>query len=311
LIATLTRQEAKDSSEIENIVTTHDELFRSGLDEDLRGTPAAKEVRDYSAALRLGFSQVQKTGLLRLKDILDIQAAIQHNNAGLRKLPGTTLKNPSTQEVVYVPPQHPKEIESLLSNLLAYINDTSEDLDPLIKMAVIHHQFESIHPFYDGNGRVGRIINILYLVVQGLLDLPILYLSRHITNNKVEYYTLLQQVRDDNRWEDWILFMITGVESTALETIALIEDIRSLMFSTKHTIRRQLPKIYSQDLLNNLFRHPYTKIAYLMADVGVTRITATRYLEQLVEKELLTKRKVGRDNYYINDPLCEILMRKR
>jgi Fic family protein len=158
---------------------------------------------------------------------------------------------------------------------------------------------------------VGRIINILYLVVQGLLDLPILYLSRHITNNKVEYYTLLQQVRDDNRWEDWILFMITGVESTALETIALIEDIRSLMFSTKHTIRRQLPKIYSQDLLNNLFRHPYTKIAYLMADVGVTRITATKYLEQLVEKELLTKRKVGRDNYYINDPLCEILMRKR
>jgi Fic family protein len=308
LIDTLTLQEAKDSSEVENIVTTHDELFKAGIG-DLRGTPAAKEVRDYSAALKLGFARVRSTGVLRLNDILEIQAIIKRNNAGLRRLPGTTLKNADTGEIVYEPPQNPADIEQLMSGLVDYLNAPADTgLDPLIRMALMHHQFESIHPFYDGNGRVGRILNILYLVMHQLLDIPILYLSRHITGNKNEYYRLLQLVRDNESWEEWILFILDGVESTAKETIDLVQKIKTLMMTAKGKIRTEAPKIYSQDLLNNLFRHPYTKIAYLMQDIGVTRVTATKYLEELVEKEVLAKQKIGRDSYYVNVALCEVLI---
>jgi Fic family protein len=308
LIDTLTLQEAKDSSEVENIVTTHDELFKAGVG-DRRGTPAAKEVRDYSAALKFGFSKVRSTGLLRLNDILEIQAIIKRNNAGLRRLPGTTLKNADTGEIVYEPPQDPGDIERLMAGLVEYINTpTDNGLDPLIRMALMHHQFESIHPFYDGNGRVGRILNILYLVMHQLLDIPILYLSRHITGNKGEYHRLLQIVRKKGSWDEWILFILEGIESTAKETIDLVQKIETLMMSAKSKIRTDAPKIYSQDLLNNLFRHPYTKIGYLMKDLGVTRVTATKYLEELVEKKVLTRQKIGRDNYYINVALCEVLI---
>jgi Fic family protein len=308
LIDTLTLQEAKDSSEVENIVTTHDELFKAGVG-DRRGTPAAKEVRDYSAALKFGFSKVRSTGLLRLNDILEIQAIIKRNNAGLRCLPGTTLKNADTGEIVYEPPQDPGDIERLMAGLVEYINTpTDNGLDPLIRMALMHHQFESIHPFYDGNGRVGRILNILYLVMHQLLDIPILYLSRHITGNKGEYHRLLQIVRKKGSWDEWILFILEGIESTAKETIDLVQKIKTLMMSAKSKVRTDAPKIYSQDLLNNLFRHPYTKIGYLMKDLGVTRVTATKYLEELVEKKVLTRQKIGRDNYYINVALCEVLI---
>lgn len=309
LIDTLTLQEAKDSSEIENIVTTHDELFKAGAG-DLKGTPAAKEVRDYSAALKLGFSKVRRAGLIRLDDILEMQAIIKDNDAGLRRLPGTKLKNATTGEVVYEPPQSAVEIQQLMTHFVEYINVPTEGgLDPLIRMALMHHQFESIHPFYDGNGRIGRILNILYLVRHRLLDIPILYLSRHITSNKDEYYRLLQLVREDGDWNSWILYMLDGVESTAKETIDLVETIKKQMMEAKRKIRSETPKIYSQDLLNNLFRHPYTKIAYLMKDLAVTRVTATKYLEELVEKEILVKRKLGRDNYYINVALCDLLIR--
>jgi len=309
LIDTLTLQEAKDSSEVENIVTTHDELFKVGVG-DLRGTPAAKEVRDYSAALKFGFSKVRNTGVLRLNDILEIQAIIKRNNAGLRCLPGTMLKNTDTDEVVYEPPQNPEDIEQLMAELIEYINEPVGDgLDPLIRMALVHHQFESIHPFYDGNGRVGRILNILYLVMHQLLDIPILYLSRHITSNKNEYYGLLQLVRETGTWEQWVIYILDGVECTAKETINLVQEIKIQMMSAKAKIRTDAPKIYSQDLLNNLFRHPYTKIAYLMEDVGVTRVTATKYLEELVAKGVLSKKKIGRDNYYINVALCEVLIK--
>ncbi len=309
LIDTLTLQEAKDSSEVENIVTTHDELFKASVG-DLRGTPAAKEVRDYSAALKLGFSKVRSTGVLRLNDILEIQANIKHNNAGLRRLPGTTLKNADSGEIVYEPPQDPRDIERLMAELVDYINaPANSDLDPLIRMALMHHQFESIHPFYDGNGRVGRILNILYLVMHQLLDIPILYLSRHITSNKNEYYRLLQLVREAGSWDEWVIYILDGVESTAKETIDLVQEIKIQMMSTKRKIRNDAPKIYSQDLMNNLFRHPYTRIAYLMKDVGVTRVTATKYLEELVAKGILDKQRIGRDNYYINVALCEALIR--
>ena len=281
LISTLTLQEAKDSSEVENIVTTHDELFKSGIH---NGTynPATKEVKSYATALGKGFETVRKTGLLRLQDILEIQQILEENRAGLRKLPGTELKNTSTGEVVYTPPQSPEQVETLMSNLVEYLNDaTLSDNDPLVKMAVIHFQFESIHPFYDGNGRTGRIINILYLVAQGLLDLPILYLSRYITQHKAGYYNSLQAVRDKQNWEGWLLFMLDAVEETSKDTIALIEAIKQRMQTIKHRMRDELPKIYSQDLLNNLFCHPYTKIEFLERDLGVSRLTAVKYLDQL------------------------------
>lgn len=175
-------------------------------------------------------------------------------------------------------------------------------------MAIVHFQFESIHPFYDGNGRTGRIINILYLVAKGLLDLPILYLSRYIIRNKQEYYDTLQGVRDDNDWEAWLLFMLKGVELTSGETIALIAKIKNLMMNYKHRMRSELPKIYSQDLLNNLFKHPYTKIEFVVEDLQVTRVTATKYLDQLVTKNFLVKRKFGVNNYYINPPLFDLLL---
>ena len=309
LINMLTLQEAKDSSAVENIITTHDELFKAELLSSYPLNPAAKEVQDYAAALKLGFEKVDTHKLLRLKDIEEIQSHLEKNKAGLRKLPGTELKNQQTGEVVYVPPQNSADISSLMNNLVSYINDNSlSELDPLIKMAIIHHQFESIHPFYDGNGRAGRIINILYLVMKGLLDLPVLYLSRFIIRDKAAYYKNLQDVRDTNQWEPWLLYMLEGVEQTSIKTIKLIKDIRELMMSYKHDIRKQLPKIYSQDLINNLFRHPYTKIAFMEKDLGVSRITATKYLDQLTEKGFLQKEKISKTNYYINKPLCELFI---
>lgn len=309
LINTLTLQEAKDSSEVENIITTHDELYKASLLTESSISPAAKEVQDYSIALKHGFEQVRKTKLVRLADILAVQEKLEKNKAGLRRLPGTGLKNMQTGEIVYSPPQNPKDIEQLMANLVEYINNNELcDADPLVKMAIIHHQFESIHPFYDGNGRTGRIINILYLVSQELLDLPVLYLSRYIIQNKAEYYEQLQQVRNTNDWESWLLYMLDGVIQTAKKTIELIKQIKVMMQDYKHRIREQLPKIYRQELINNIFNHPYTKIEFVMEDLDVSRITATKYLEQLVECGFLRKAKVGRNNFYINQPLFELFM---
>ena len=309
LISTLSLQEAKDSSEIENIITTHDDLFRSDSASRHFITLAAKEVHNYATALRSGFERVKCTGLLTLNDILDIQAGIEENRAGLRKLPGTALKNDLTGETVYTPPQHPDEIAGLMTNLEQFINDdTLCDWDPLTKMSVIHHQFESIHPFYDGNGRTGRVINILYLVQQGLLDSPVLYLSRFINQRKADYYRLLQTVRNSGDWEAWLLFMLEGVEQTAGQTTELVVDIKALMQQYKHRLRSELPKIYSQDLINNLFRHPYTKIDFVADELQITRKTAAKYLEELVNCGLLSKHKLHKDNYYQNDELYMLLL---
>lgn len=240
---------------------------------------------------------------------MEIQQTLEENSAGFRKLPGTVLKNDRTAEVVYSPPQDQEQIRSLMNNLEQFINDDNLcDWDPLIKMAVIHHQFESIHPFYDGNGRTGRIINILYLVKHGLLDTPVLYLSRFINQSKGEYYRLLQIVRDDRDWEQWLLYILDGVEQTSHQTTRLILGIRDLMQAYKHRIREELPKIYSHDLLNNLFRHPYTKIEFVMDELQVTRITATKYLDALVNLGILSKHRKGKENYYINEALFDLLL---
>lgn len=308
LISTLTMQEAKDSSAIENIITTHDELFKVTVLKGEKVNQAAKEVENYRAALRESYRQTRDSGLIRVNDILQMQAIIEPDRAGIRKIPGTIIGNAETGEVVYTPPQHPDEIIELLDNLVTYINDDQlSELDPLIKMALIHHQFESIHPFYDGNGRSGRIINILYLVKNDLLDLPILYLSRYIVRTKTEYYRLLQSVRDENDWQSWVLYIIKGIEETAKETIEFINQIRTLVLETKRRMRSDLPKIYSQDLLNNLFFHPYTKVQFVIDQLGVSRITATRYLNQLAEHGFVSKHKMGRTNFYVNEPLLRLI----
>ncbi|RNI32233.1 Fic family protein [Rufibacter immobilis] len=309
LINTLTLQEARDSSAIENIITTQDELFKAELQENLALSAATKEVQNYAQALRKGFQIARQHKLLTFNHILSIQQELEQNNAGLRKLPGTALKNAQTGETVYTPPQEYDTVYALMQNLEEYINDDSlSEVDPLVKMAVIHHQFESIHPFYDGNGRTGRIINILYLVIKDLLNLPILYLSRYIIDQKQEYYRLLQYVRDTNLWEEWLLFILKGVEVTAQQTINLVKGIKQVMQQHKHQIRTELPKLYSQDLLNNLFRHPYTKIEFLERELLITRKTAAKYLDQLVNIGILHKEKIGKANFYLNPSLVEVII---
>ena len=307
LINALTLQEAKDSSEIENIVTTHDEVYRASISAT-NASQAAKEVQRYREALYKGFDFVGQQQLLLKRHIVEIQQILEDNDAGIRTQSGTTLKNGKTDEVVYVPPQNNEDIERLMDNLEHYINDTSlDDYDPLVKMAIIHYQFETIHSFYDGNGRTGRIINILYLMLYGLLDLPILYLSSYIIKNKADYYRLLNEVRTDGAWEEWILYMLDGVEKTSIQSVEIIESITVLMRETKTIMRENIPKIYTKDLLELLFQHPYTKISFLVDEIGITRKTATTHLRAIEELGILKSIKVGREVYFVNKKLFTLL----
>ncbi len=314
LINTLTLQEAKASSEIENIVTTQDELFQVDLFPGNSGPSNAKEVALYRDAIWQGMEDMKKhNGILRNSAMVRIFQLLKNRNDGFRVLPGTALLNDQTGETVYVPPQNATEIANHMAQLEVFINDDSlSDLDPLIKMAIVHHQFESIHPFPDGNGRIGRILNVLYLTKTELLDIPILYLSRYITQTKNEYYRLLQDVRDTNgsvdAWEAWVLYILEAVAVTARLTLDIIEGLRTLMADYKHRMRKNLPKLYSQDLLNNLFRHPYTRIDYVMKDLGVARQTAAKYLDQLAVENFVEKHQSGRNNYYINMPLLNLFL---
>ncbi|CAA6805551.1 MAG: MloA protein, putative [uncultured Sulfurovum sp.] len=307
LINSLALQEAKDSSEIENIITTHDELYIADLDIK-HLTKETKEVQNYKNALLKGYGLVGEHKLLLKRHIVEIQKELEQNDAGIRRQSGTNLKNAQTGEVIFVPPQKYEEIESLLANLESYMNKPNE-LDALVNMAIIHYQFETIHPFYDGNGRTGRIINILYLILQELLELPILYLSNYIIQNKRDYYRLLQEVRTNGNWEDWILYMLDGVEKTSLETITLIQDIAKLMKETKHIIRERLPKIYSKDLIEILFSHPYTKIDFVVDELNVTRKTASKYLVELEKLGVLQEVKIKNSKFFINVELFNRLRR--
>ena len=316
LISSLTLQEAKDSSEVENIVTTQDNLYRAGLDPSHQFINAAtKEVLFYREAINEGFRMVRNKDILTLNDIKHVQEILEQNTAGFRTTPGTQLKRENDGAVIYTPPQDGMAIVRYMSNLEQFINDDHlSQLDPLIKMAIIHHQFESIHPFYDGNGRTGRIINILYLVITGLLDLPILYLSRYITHNKGEYYRLIQAIRDKNtdnaaEWEAWILFMLKGVEVTAEDTISLVKNIGRLMAEYKNVIRPDFGSKYNHELLNGLFYHPYTKIDHVVANMQVSRQTASKYLDRIVALGLLKKEKMGKENYYINTRLMNLFIK--
>lgn len=315
LVSTLTLQEAKDSSEVENIVTTQDDLYQGAAESmsDFVANAATKEVLNYREALQHGFHLVKEKGVLTSSVIKEIQQILEHNSAGFRSVPGTALKR-SDGKTVYTPPQDKQTILELMDNLERFINDDRiSDLDPLIKLAIVHHQFESIHPFYDGNGRTGRIICVLYLVLTGRLDLPILYLSRYITHNKGEYYRLIQAIRDKNNdnaaeWESWILFMLKGVEETAIETTRLVKGISKLMAEFKSILRPKFGKQYRHELLNNLFFHPYTKVEFLEKELMVSKITANRYLNTLVGTGLIERIKVGRSYYYMNLPLMDLFL---
>lgn len=308
LINALCLQEAKDSSEIENIITTNDELYRAGLFERDIVSPQAKEVVNYAEALYEGFRLIRDGELLTVNNICAIQKILEKNDAGLRKQSGTTLKNAATGEIVYTPPREYDAIIKLMSNLEQIINDDDNwpDIDPLIKMAVLHYQFESIHPFYDGNGRTGRIINVLYLVLKDLLDTPILYLSRYIIRHKGDYYRLLQGVRESNDWENFILFMLDAVVATSKMTARTIQQIDAAMLATKQQIKDEF-SFYSRDLVETLFLFPYTRIQHLQKQLGISRNTATSYLNKLHDAGILEKMVLGRNQYFINKALFRIL----
>lgn len=317
LIDSLTLQEAKASSAIENIVTTQDDLFRADISIERNASGPTKEVALYRDAMRLGWENLKANhNIISNRSLIAQFQLLKGIDAGFRNTGGTVLQS-SKNAVVYVPPQIPDNIERHMTALELFVNDPSQcDLDPLIKMAIIHHQFESIHPFPDGNGRIGRILNVLYLVVSGLLDIPVLFLSRYINENKNEYYRYLQRVRDATSdearaeaWRTWVIYILTAVDDTSRTTIRLVEGIRDQMATMKIEIRDgELKKLYSQDLINNLFRHPYTRIEFIEKDLNITRKTATKYLDQLTEAGILNKVREGRNNYYMNHRLVNLLV---
>lgn len=306
LINAITINEAKDSSEIENIITTHDELFKTMSRENYE-SPAAKEVMNYRSAIWKGYQLVKENEFLTTNIIVEIQTIIEPNKGGIRKLPETVLKNQVTGEVIYTPPSGNQEIIALLANLEQYINHDFDNIDLLIKLAVIHYQFESIHPFYDGNGRVGRIINVLYLTLKDLLDSPILYLSKFIIRNKSAYYQLLQEVTVEGKWEKWILFILQGIEETADETLMLVKEMNQLLEQTAKEIMEKLPNIYSRELVDLIFFELYTKITYIENGLDVSRKTAAKYLSMLEKEGILVSEKIGRERIYLNEKLFKIV----
>lgn len=306
LINAVTINEAKDSSEIENIITTHDELFRAMSQEGYKN-PAAKEVVSYRTALWKGYDLVKENEILTTNMIIDIQKIIEKSNTGIRKLPETILKNQNTGEIVYTPPSGETEILNLMSNLEKYINEDFDNIDPLVKLAIIHFQFETIHPFYDGNGRTGRIINVLYLVLKDLLDSPILYLSKFIIRNKNSYYKLFQEVRTAHKWEEWVLFILEGIEQTSEETLTLVKKINAEVSETAEDIKKVLPKIYSKELIELLFFEFYTKIKFIENGLNISRRTASDYLIALEKEGFLSSQMMGKEKIYLNKRLFEIV----
>jgi len=304
LISAIALQEAKESSAIENIVTTQDEIYKNLTMTPYTYDPAVKEVINYREAIYMGYNIIRKKQLIRINDIKNIQETIVENTAGIRRLPGTSLVNDTTHEVVYIPPQDYHEIRDLLDNFCRYFNN---DENSLWKMAVLHYQFECIHPFYDGNGRTGRILNILYLLLKNYLDTPILYLSSYIIKNKNDYYTLLQEVRKKQIYEPWILYILDGIEETSKQTLKKIQTIKDLLESTLEKTRVKCPRIYSKELVELIFENPYSKIDFLVNKLNINRKTASKYLKELEAIKILSHLRVGKETLYINTALMEVL----
>jgi Fic family protein len=306
LINALTLNESKDSSAIENIITTHDELF-DAMASSKRLFGAPKEVLNYKEAIWNGYNIIKKSGFLSTNMIVEIQEIVEGNNAGIRKQAGTVLMNEMTGDVVYRPPESEEEIRKLMTNLEQYLNTVEDKIDPLIKLAVIHYQFESIHPFYDGNGRTGRILNILYLVLKDLLDTPILYLSKYIMDNRQEYYRLLQDVREKGEWANWVIYILKGISEMAMHSVKQLREINALIESTNNSMREVLPKIHSKEIVEIIFREFYTRISSVEKGLNVTRKTASGYLVQLAEAGYLDVEIRGREKLYINRKLINIV----
>lgn len=301
--------EAKDSSAIENIVTTHDELYKALIADPATLSAAAKEVMNYRAAVYRGYESIRQQKRVTIEMLCEIQAILERERPGIRTEPGTVLMNRQTGKIVYTPPTGEKTLRKLLADMERYL-EIADDTDPLIKMAVAHYQFESIHPFYDGNGRTGRILNVLYLVVNDLLDFPLLYLSRHIIANKQDYYRLLQEVRTEGRWEEWVIYLLQAVEQTARWTHALIRDIRDLMETTADKIRADLPKVYSRELVELLFSQPYIRIDTLVAHGLCERRTASKQLSALEDAGFLSSQKEWKTKMFINVALFDLLKKR-
>lgn len=305
LINSIPLREAQASSEIENIVTTTDELFRAAAS-DRATDSSTKEVLRYRTALKEGFEALDRRPL-SMNLFVNICRTLLNSQIDVRAIPGTALSNQKTHEIVYTPPVGRDVLKDKLSNLEHYIH-ADDGIDPLIKLAVMHYQFEAIHPFSDGNGRTGRILNILYLVEQGLLRIPVLYLSGYIIKHKTDYYRSLRAVTEQNEWEAWVLFMLDAVEGTARWTCDRILDIRRLMEDTTAACKKQLPKaVYSKDLIESIFVQPYAKISFLV-DAGIAkRQTASNYLDELEKIKVLKSRKVGREKIFLNMPFLTLL----
>lgn len=303
LINILPMLEAKDSSRIENIVTTSDQLFQYADRAD-GADPATKEALRYRTALYDGYTHLEDYPLCT-NTAVAICTKLRAVQTDIRKTPGTVLRD-QNNKVVYTPPVGEDAIRNLLANWERFIHG-DDDLDPLVKMAIAHYQFECIHPFPDGNGRTGRILNILYLIQSKLLSLPILYLSRFILERRDDYYTLLRRVTEEGDWESWILFMLEAVESTSRWTTDKISIVRALMAETTEYVREKLPKIYTHELVQALFAQPYCRIDNLVERGVAKRQTASTYLKQLVEIGVLEEMSVGREKLYINTRLLQEL----
>lgn len=305
-IDTINLQEARASSAIENIITTQDELFKASIADLKSNNPATKEVIHYKDALWYGVEQIENRPVLKTNLFIAIMRIIKENKSGIRNAPGTQLKNPATNQVIYTPPEGEEIIREKLKNLEDFIH-AEDDIDPLVKMAIIHYQFEAIHPFFDGNGRTGRIILLLYLKLTGLLNLPALYLSSYIIEHKNDYYTNLRNVTENGNWEDWILYMLVMVEETALKGRQQIAEIEKLMNVMGAEIQEKLPKIYSKDLLEVLFKLPYTKRNQL-ENAGLGNLkTVGNYLKELEANGFLTSEQVGKEKLYLNFRLLKVL----
>lgn len=309
LLNTIVLQESKESSAIENIVTTQDELYKATLHiTDRIKNPAAKEVIQYREAMYWGLEQITQTGLITTNVLVGIMQKLRDTDDNIRKNPGTKLANPSTKDIVYTPPEGESIIRAKLAALETFINDDSySDLDSLIKMALIHYQFEAIHPFSDGNGRTGRILNVLYLVNKDLLGLPILYLSRYIIQNKPDYYRLLREVTENENWVDWIKFVIKGVGETAEMTLKKINTILQLKNNAQPIIKEALKSSYSKELVDLLYSFPYIKTSVLEDHDIAKRQTAAEYLKKIEKAGLLSSAKIGKEVYYINQGLMKVL----
>jgi Fic family protein len=309
LLNTLILEEARDSSEIENIITTRDKLYKAFASNSKNIDPATKEVLRYRSALWKGYELVQKKGFISTNMIVEIQEELIETHAGIRKLPGTKLANDKTGKVIYTPPEGERVIQDMLANLEKYLND-EHDIDPLIVMTILHYQFEAIHPFYDGNGRTGRILNVLYLTLRELLDLPILYLSSYIIKHKTEYYKLLLRITTHNEWEAWIMFMLDAIEETALDTIKKVNIIHQLLQNTIEEVKKMLPDIYTKELVELLFDQPYSKIQLLVEHKIAKRQTAAVYLDRLTKIGVLKKSRVGKEALFLNRKLFDVFSKR-